>query len=158
MLPLNAERAPGRLAALAAGYAANPARWPVRPQFDAAERWYRRVAVAPDHEAWLLTWLPGQGTDLHDHGGASGAFHVITGVLTEQTPRYAAPAGLATRRYRSGATRRFGVRHIHRVVNDAPVPAVSLHVYAPALLAMTRYRLDGGRLRPLRVERAGADW
>jgi len=44
------------------------------------------------------------------------------------------------------------------MVNAGTVPAVSLHVYAPALTRMTRYELVDGALRALAVERAGADW
>jgi hypothetical protein len=35
-----------------------------------------------------------------------------------------------------------GPDHIHRIVNAATRPAVSLHVYGPALRAMTRYRIQ----------------
>src|SRR2546423_6336547 len=68
-----------RLRTLVEFYASRP----LRPQFDPHERWYTRLVAADDHEAWLLTWLPGQGTDLHDHGGSSGAFLVLAGELTE---------------------------------------------------------------------------
>ncbi|SES82853.1 hypothetical protein [Geodermatophilus poikilotrophus] len=33
-------------------------------------------------QVWLLPWLPGQGTGLHDHGGSAGASAVVRG-----TPR-----------------------------------------------------------------------
>src|SRR3712207_4335402 len=35
-------------------------------------------------EVWLLSWLPGQGTALHDHGSSAGAFAVAQGVLSER--------------------------------------------------------------------------
>jgi hypothetical protein len=165
------------LAGLAERYAAHRHRWRLVPRFDPDRRWYARLSAdalpdpipargpgsAPDpgwpaHEAWLLTWLPGQATDLHDHGGASGAFTVIEGLLTEQTPTRGPDARLTDRRYRAGATRGFGAHHVHRIVNDGRVPAVSLHVYAPALIRMTRYALDHGILRVTSVEREGRDW
>ncbi|MET0415887.1 MAG: cysteine dioxygenase, partial [Actinoplanes sp.] len=62
--------------AIANHYAAAPEQWPVAPRFNPSERWYHRLALTDDHEVWLLTWLPGQGTELHDHGGSAGAFHV----------------------------------------------------------------------------------
>ncbi|GIH15762.1 cysteine dioxygenase [Rugosimonospora africana] len=158
MLTLPTDRTLAGLAALAEHYAGDPARWPVPPRFTAATRWYARIAATAGHEAWLLTWLPGQSTDLHDHGGATGAFHVVAGDLTEQTPPGSAGTGLVDAQYPAGATRRFGARHIHRIANPGPVPAISVHVYAPALTTMTRYRLDGPVLRAVRVERAGADW
>ena len=37
-----------------------------------------------------MSWLPGQVTDLHDHGAASGAFTIVSGELTEhvRAPRH----------------------------------------------------------------------
>ncbi|MDG4831255.1 cysteine dioxygenase family protein [Solwaraspora sp. WMMD1047] len=136
-------------------YAADPAGWPVAPRFDPAGRWYARLAADPGHEVWLLTWLPGQQTDLHDHGGSSGAFLVVSGALTEQTVSGGRlrPAVLS-----AGAGRRFGARHVHLVANRGDQPAVSLHVYRPALRRMTRYRLDGGRLLVAEVAEAGVAW
>ena len=58
----------------------------------------------------------------------------------------------------AGTGRRFGSRHVHRVVNDGMLPAISLHVYSPTLTSMTRYEMAGGSLVKLAVERAGADW
>jgi predicted metal-dependent enzyme (double-stranded beta helix superfamily) len=140
------------LGRLAQWYATSSA---VHPRFDPVDRWYARLASHADYEVWLLTWLPGQGTDLHDHGGAAGAFTVLTGRLTEETPHGGV---LLPRRYGPGAVRRFGSHHVHRMANAGSVPAVSVHVYSPALTLMTRYSLDGGALRALTVERAGQDW
>ena len=147
------------LGGLAEWYAAHPTTWPTGPRFDPVRRWYGRLASSEDHEAWLLTWLPGQATELHDHGGSAGAFTILTGVLTEQTPsREGAPVRLADRSYGVAAIRRFGPRHVHRVVNAGTEPAVSLHVYAPALTRMTRYAIEGGALRTLAIDEAGRDW
>jgi mannose-6-phosphate isomerase-like protein (cupin superfamily) len=147
------------LADLARSYAADPAAWPVRPCFDAQQRWYHRIARTDGHEAWLLTWLPGQGTDLHDHGGSAGAFTVVQGTLTEQTVA-AAPlhSRLVATQLPAGRVRPFGPRHIHRVRNAGPVPAISLHVYSPELARMRRYELDRGVLRLAELELAGRDW
>ncbi|MEV0397402.1 cysteine dioxygenase [Polymorphospora rubra] len=145
----------GDLHAVARRYAADPDSWPVRPHFDPVDRWYSRLAVADDHEVWLLTWLPGQHTDLHDHGGSSGAFVVVSGTLTEEV---VAGGRLRPASLRTGTGRRFGAHHVHRVANRDDEPAVSLHVYGPALRTMTRYRLDGGRLRVAEVETAGVSW
>ncbi|MGC9670768.1 cysteine dioxygenase [Planosporangium sp. 12N6] len=148
------------LAALARRYAADPASWPVAPRFTADDRWYARLGGDQTHEVWLLTWLPGQSTDLHDHGGSAGAFTVVSGVLTEQVVRTlrTGPVTPVEVTLADGAVRAFGGRHIHRVVNNGTVPAVSLHVYAPALGEMTRYRIEDGRLRVAVVEKAGVDW
>jgi predicted metal-dependent enzyme (double-stranded beta helix superfamily) len=146
------------LGGLAERYAADPASWPSRPRFDPDERWYSRLARTDDHEAWLLTWLPGQATELHDHGGVSGAFTVLAGHLTEAVPTQGPSVQLVGRSYGPGATRRFGAQHVHQVVNSGSVPAVSLHVYSPVLTRMTRYAVEAGELRTLAVEQAGRDW
>jgi GNAT superfamily N-acetyltransferase len=141
--------------AVARRHAADPAAWPVPVQFDPVDRWYRRIAATADHEVWLLSWLPGQGTDLHDHGGASGGFVVVSGALTEETivGGRLRPAVLG-----AGSGRRFGAHYVHRVSNRGDQPAVSLHVYRPTLRRMTRYELDGGQLRVVEVAEAGVAW
>jgi hypothetical protein len=146
------------LGGLAEWYAAHRDTWAVTPRFDPVRRWYARLAGTDDHEGWLLTWLPGQATDLHDHGGSAGAFTVLDGRLTEQLPIGRADVRLIQRRYGAATTRTFGPRHVHRIVNTGTTPAVSLHVYAPALTRMTRYALVNGRLEVTGVERAGTDW
>lgn len=139
--------------------AARPDDWPLAPRFDPRQRWYHRLAMHDDHEAWLLTWLPGQGTDLHDHGGSAGAFTVVSGVLTEQV---VAPGpdgiGLVSNEFPVGTGHRFGAHHVHQVTNLGDRPAVSVHVYGPALRMMNRYRVDGGHLSLTSVDRAGAAW
>ena len=145
--------------ALATRYAAEPEEWPVAPRYSPVSRWYHRLHVADDHEVWLLTWLPGQGTDLHDHGGSAGAFHVFAGTLTEDTvTTTGGPARIVGRELGEGAGRRFGSRHVHRITNRSSRPAVSIHVYGPALSTMTRYRLGLDGLEVLQVEKAGVQW
>ena len=144
--------------ALAEGYAAAPDRWPVAPRFNPGRRWYHRIAQATDHEVWLLTWLPGQGTGLHDHGGSAGAFHVLSGSLTEDIVVAGTPVRITAREFGEGAGRRFGSRHIHRITNRSVRPAISIHVYAPALTTMSRYRIGASRLEVADVEKAGVQW
>ncbi|MCZ7429677.1 cysteine dioxygenase family protein [Micromonospora sp. WMMA1949] len=145
---------PADLLAVAARWA-DPDAWPVPLRFEAPDRWYARLDAGDEHEVWALSWLPGQGTDLHDHGGSAGAFLVVAGVLTEET---VGGGRLRPHRLAAGAGRRFGARHVHRVANRGDVPAVSVHVYRPALTRMTRYHLVAGRLRVAEVARAGVAW
>jgi hypothetical protein len=144
--------------AIAARYAATADEWAVAPRFDPVERWYHRLSVAADHEAWLLTWLPGQGTDLHDHGGSAGAFQLFSGTLTEDTVTAGTPPRITARDIGEGGGRRFGARHIHRITNRSSRPAISVHVYGPALTSMSRYRIGAGGLEVLTVEKAGVQW
>ena len=140
-------------------YAARPNDWPLAPRFDPTSRWYHRLLADDQHEVWLLTWLPGQGTDLHDHGDSAGAFVVVTGALTETV---VAETGNGIRQVRNefaaGKGHGFVRHHIHQVTNGSDRPTVSLHVYGPALTTMNRYRLDGDRLTLTEVARAGASW
>jgi mannose-6-phosphate isomerase-like protein (cupin superfamily) len=148
------------LAAVARRYAEDPSSWPFAPRFNPDSRWYARIGGDSGHEAWLLTWLPGQSTDLHDHGGSAGAFVVVSGVLTEHVVRPDQAGRVVPREVTlpAGAARAFGARHVHRIVNTGHLPAVSLHVYAPALRRMTRYTIDDGFLSVAVVEQAGVNW
>jgi mannose-6-phosphate isomerase-like protein (cupin superfamily) len=141
--------------AIARRYASDPASWPVAAQFDPVERWYARLTGNDEYEVWLLTWLPGQSTDLHDHGGSSGGFVVSAGALTEEI---VVGGALRPTELRAGNGRQFGPQHVHRVSNRGNEPAVSVHVYLPALRRMTRYELDGGKLRVAEVAEAGVAW
>lgn len=133
--------------------------WAQHARFDAGRRWYTKVGEHEGHEVWLLSWLPGQGTDLHDHGESAGAFAVVSGRLTELTieRRQAGPRS-ETFRWTPGVVRPFGPGHVHQVSNTSGSPAVSLHVYSPSLARMTRYRLAPAGLEILGVDRAGVAW
>ena len=133
-------------------------------RFDARCRWYERLrtdridGIGPlAAELWLLTWLRGQRSDWHDHGGVAGGFTVLAGDLAETC--YSERAGVSEPlTWSPGPVRTFGPEHVHRVEHAGSVPAVSLHAYTPALTTMTRYAYRGGRLWDLTVERAGGDW
>jgi hypothetical protein len=47
---------------------------------------------------------------------------------------------------------------MHRVANDSISPAVSLHVYAPALVEMNRYEQVGGLLELADSQLVGVNW
>jgi len=121
--------------------------------FDSARRWHQRLYRDRRVDLWLISWLPSQGTQLHDHGGSAGAFTVLAGTLTETIARpgtsRARPA-LVERRWPTGAGVAFGAHHVHDVGNQAGSPAVSVHAYSPPLTSMTFFDLDpAGGLRRL---------
>src|SRR6202035_6097349 len=64
--------------------AANPAEWLKRVRLNPAGRWYERIHLDDGHEVWAISWLPGQATGFHDHGGSAGAFAVVWGMLMER--------------------------------------------------------------------------
>lgn len=136
------------LSTTVARLAANPDAWLPRVRLDPQGRWYERLHRDGDHEIWLISWLPGQSTGLHDHGGSRGAFAVALGTLEERDPG-------AARHLAAGESRAFGADYVHEVRNVSAAPAISVHAYAPPLATMNRYDLVGGRLVRLATEEAG---
>jgi len=116
-------------------------------EFGVQSRWHQRIYRDPRIDVWLLSWLPTQGTQLHDHGPSGGSFTVVRGVLTEAVPQ----AGqLGDREWASGETVGFAAPYVHDVRNLGTEPAVSVHVYSPPLSTMNFYDLgDGGVLERL---------
>jgi hypothetical protein len=108
---------------------------------DDSDRWWTRLYAGPRFDLWLLSWRPGGGTDLHDHGPSAAAFSVVRGALSEvrvdrhgRTQTYIRRAGSATALAR-------GV--IHDVNGAGTGPAVSIHAYSPPLRQMGFYTRDG---------------
>ena len=135
--------------------------WEPLVSYDPVDRYYVGLARDPEFEAWLLTWLPGQGTDWHDHGGSAGAFVTLRGVLTERHADvgYGLPRIIpGARELVSGTLRPFGSRHVHQVSNEGVEPAVSLHVYSPALVEMHQYAARGDLLQVVNSQLAGVNW
>ncbi|QUQ71416.1 cysteine dioxygenase [Kutzneria sp. CA-103260] len=120
---------------------ADRASWAHLLRYDPIERWTALVQRTPTHEVWLMSWLPGQGAELHDHGGAEGAFTVVHGVLTELVGR-PGHAGQALHVLRAGLSRVFGPNYVHQMRNEGDDPAVSIHVFGPTRQRMTPYRFD----------------
>ena len=129
-------------------------------QFRTEERWHVRIHQDDDVDVWLISWTTEQGTELHDHGGSSGAFTVVSGTLTEYVwsgPRHDARGMLVNDQRRVGDTIAFGPHYVHDVRNHAAPPAVSVHAYSPPLTAMSYYDVlrdgpAGGTLRRTRSE------
>jgi hypothetical protein len=117
-------------------------------EFDEQARWHRRIYRDQRVDVWLISWLPDQGTQLHDHGGSTGSFTVISGTLAEAVyVRSGRAAGtLREREHRAGRSVGFDSRYVHDVRNLSDAPAVSVHAYSPALTSMTYYDVDDGAL------------
>ena len=75
-----------QLAGVVRRLAASPADWLGRVRLNPAGRWYERIRLDDSHEVWVISWLPGQATGFHDHGGSAGAFAVVWGTLVERRP------------------------------------------------------------------------
>jgi predicted metal-dependent enzyme (double-stranded beta helix superfamily) len=131
---------------IATRYAADRSRWRTLLRYDAENRWFALLDSTPTHEVWLLSWLPGQYNDPHDHGIAQGAFTVVSGVLTERVIRQDRTQEI--RSVGAGQSRVFGPDYVHQVRNDGLDPAISVHVYRPGRAPMNFHRLDPMDLPP----------
>jgi predicted metal-dependent enzyme (double-stranded beta helix superfamily) len=138
--------------------AGRPAEWLTRVRLNPAGRWYDQLHIDDSHEIWLISWLPGQETGFHDHGGAAGAFSVVLGALLESRLQGGDLAGqVMSKPVSGGRVRSFGPRYIHNVRNVAPASvAVSVHAYSPPLSEMTRYERTSGGLVSVSTEAATA--
>ncbi len=128
----------------------------------ASRRWFTRIHGDEELDVWLISWVPGQPTELHDHGGSLGALTVLSGSLSEM---YWDGGRLRRRRLDLGDQAGFPLGWVHDVV-WAPSPAAgttespqavhgtfSVHAYAPPLTTMSYYEVvDGHRLRRRRSE------
>jgi len=100
-------------------------------------RWWARLGLTEGVELWLLSWLPGQGTEPHDHGGSAGSFTVLTGRLREDYRYPAGPIRSAVRA--TGDALGFGSGRAHQVRNEFDLPAATVHAYSPPLVPTREY-------------------
>jgi mannose-6-phosphate isomerase-like protein (cupin superfamily) len=133
--------------------AGDPRLWRKHVHFDRGTRYWHRLASLPDIELpdtdlpdidlWLLTWLPDQQTDLHDHGEASAAFTVVSGSLEEVR---VSGGRRITRSLSPGQLSWVPAGAVHDVGNRGDAPAISIHAYSPRLTTMTFWELSHGQL------------
>lgn len=150
-VPARARRALdlAELTELVRSYAEHPGRWQpaVRIPEPGQDRFWTRLDGPAGADVWLLSWLPGHSTDLHDHGTSAAAFAVVSGELTEVR---IAPDGAATDHARgTGGTTWVAPGVIHDVHGAGDGPAVSIHAYSPPLTQMTYYRRTAHGVRPV---------
>ena len=132
------------LACVVRRIAADQRLWRPAVRFGRTDRYWTRLPGPDGVDVWLLTWLPSQGTDLHDHGDSAAAFAVVQGALTEV--RADPVLGVWATPLDAPAVRTVEPGVVHDVRADLGVPAVSIHAYGPRLSRMTYYDLDEGRL------------
>jgi hypothetical protein len=129
------------------------------------QRWFTRICGDDELDIWLISWIRGHATELHDHGGSLGALTVLSGSLSEF--RWDG-RGLRRRRLDAGDQAGFPLGWVHDVVwAPRPVrqpatptmaampvrPTLSVHAYSPPLTAMSYYEItDRNTLRRQRTE------
>ena len=108
-------------------------------------RWFTRLHSEDELDVWLISWVPGHTTELHDHSGSLGALTLLSGALHEF--RWDG-ASLRRRRLNAGDQAAFPLGWVHDVTwapttgPAAPVvPALSVHAYSPPLTAMSYYEV-----------------
>ena len=132
-----------------------------------SRRWFTRIHGDGELDVWLISWVPGHHTELHDHGGSLGALTVVSGSLNEFRWN---GRDLRCRRLDAGDQAGFPLGWVHDVVwAPRPVavpvsgppnagrgparPSLSVHAYSPPLTAMSYYEITGRhRLRRQRTE------
>ncbi|MCU1359639.1 MAG: cysteine dioxygenase [Ilumatobacteraceae bacterium] len=135
------------LSTIARGIAAATLPWERRDGTVPSERCYERLLLTDAYEVWVICWPGGGALDLHDHGGSSGAFAVVSGCLDEARVH---GGQIDVRRLAPGDSAEIAHHVVHAVANRSPAPATSVHVYSPPLDRMGFYHRDAeGRLTAL---------
>lgn len=134
------------LCALVAGLAAEPDRWAHLIRRDGAERHFEQLWRDDHVDVWVISWARGNDTGYHDHDVSRGAVAVVEGEVVEE--RLTVAGGPRATRHRAGAVFDFEASHVHRMHQDAAVPAVTIHAYSPPLWRMGAYAVaPDGTLR-----------
>ena len=118
------------------------------------QRWFRRLQTDDELDVWLISWIPGHATRLHDHGGSLGALTLLSGALHEC--RWDGEE-LRHRGLVAGDQAAFPLGWVHDVTwapgGHESAPALSVHAYSPPLTAMSYYDVtDRATLRRVRTE------
>lgn len=114
----------------------------------ADSRWYTRLHSDEELDVWLISWVDGHTTELHDHAGSLGALTVLSGVLHEY--RWTGN-DLRLRRLEAGDQAAFPLGWVHDVGSQEA--SLSVHAYSPPLTAMSYYAVNQRRvLRRTRTE------
>jgi predicted metal-dependent enzyme (double-stranded beta helix superfamily) len=133
--------------------------WGHAVTFDPKRRSHRVLYQTPLLKIALFGWAAGQDTVFHDHGGASGAAFICSGMLVEDTIEAVDGQVVAQTHTRRAETAfSFGADYIHRVRHDPSYGvALSIHVYTPAVSDSVDYEvIPDGTLRARRGSRAPA--
>jgi hypothetical protein len=121
-------------------------------------RGYRHLIHTEKFEAWIIAWAPSSFLGLHDHGGSSGAFRVLEGVLTEVSTDTVTGGPLATARFGARDQRSFEPTHVHEIWNEGERLAVSVHVYSPPLSHMNFFGHQSTDFLQLLRTESREDW
>jgi hypothetical protein len=131
-------------AALARAIGAAPEIWEPFVRHDPNQRNFTQLYRDPSLDVWLICWDNAQDTGYHDHDQSSGAVYVCAGMLCEDSFHRDDDGWMRerTREHAAGHGFDFPASYIHGVRHPGGPPAVSIHVYSPALWRMGHYYYD----------------
>jgi hypothetical protein len=139
LLPHEGLLTPEELEEIAVGIVERPEIWEPLVRTDAEQRRYELVCEDDRMDAWVLSWMPGQGTGFHDHYISGVGICCAAGGVREDLLVYG--GNDIELHLRPGDSRRGGPGYIHRVRHELGTPAVTIHVYSPRLDWVGQYRL-----------------
>jgi Cysteine dioxygenase type I len=126
--------------------AGEPERWRNLVRRGGSDRHFEQLWRDDHVDVWVISWMSGNDTGFHDHDVSQGAVAVVEGEIVEERLRLGGP--VLQLRHRAGQAFDFGASHVHRMRQDAAVPAVTIHAYSPPLWRMGAYAVDpDGTLR-----------
>jgi len=140
LVPHDGVLTPDELEGIARGLATRTELWEPLVHADPEQRRYELVYEDERMDAWVLSWMPGQGTGFHDHYISGVGLCIASGAVREDLMVYGSED--QSRELRSGDSRQGGPGYIHRVSHHDGMPAVTVHVYSPRLDWVGQYRLD----------------
>jgi hypothetical protein len=117
--------------------------WQHLVRHDPQQRVYVELYRDVHLDVWLICWHDHQDTGFHDHDLSSGAVHVCDGELVEDR-LVTGSDGIrqVSVRRAAGTGFEFDAARIHCMGNPGGTPAVSIHLYSPALWRMGYYSFD----------------
>ena len=140
LIPHDGLLAAEELEGIATAIGERPEMWQPLVHVDPTHRRYELLYEDGRMDAWVLSWMPGQGTGFHDHAVSAVGICCVQGTVREALLRSGAPE--IEHDVGVGDRRRGGAGYIHRVRHGGGEPAVTIHVYSPRLDEVGQYRVD----------------
>jgi hypothetical protein len=140
LIPREGILTPDELEQLARDIVERPELWEHLVLSDPSRRRYELIYEDESLDAWVLSWMPGQGTGFHDHYISSVGLCCALGGVREDLMVYGRDE--LQLHLRPGDSRQGGPGYVHRVRHDVGEPAVTIHVYSPRLDWVGQYRLE----------------
>ena len=142
-MPKDEDLGRAALAELATALGEQRGLWEQLVRHDPEQRVYVELYRDVHLDAWLICWQDQQDTGLHDHDVSSGGVYVADGGLVEDR-LVISEDGIRQMTIPRPARScfDFDAARIHCMRHPGGTPAVSIHVYSPALWRMGYYAFD----------------